>query len=258
MKIALLGIGHMGSWLARELSKEHEVAVYDTDAARMKNIEHVVPLPNLSSLGKWQPNLLINAVTLKETVSAFESTIPYLEEGCIIGDVASIKGDVADYYRRTSFPFVSVHPMFGPTFADMEKVREENAVVIRESCAEGRRIFMDLFARLGCHVFEYTFEEHDKTMAYSLTIPFVSSLIFAACVDAKAVPGTTFKRHMALARNLLSEDDHLLAEILFNPNSIGELNKITSRLEFLKHVNKAKDRDETAAFFARLRENIGE
>jgi prephenate dehydrogenase len=147
--------------------------------------------------------------------------------------------------------------MFGPTFADMESLRQENGVTITESSEEGRRFFTRFFNLLGVRIFEYSFEEHDRMMAYSLTIPFVSSMIFAACVDATTVPGTNFTRHMALARNLLSEDDHLLAEILFNPYSVTELNRITSRLEFLKHVISARDEGEAGGFFRRLRENIG-
>ena len=34
-------------------------------------------------------------------------------------------------------------------------------------------------------------------------------------------PGTTFKKHMAIAKGLLSEDDYLLQEILFNPRTPG-------------------------------------
>ena len=29
MKIAILGAGNMGSWLARRLNRDHEVVVYD-------------------------------------------------------------------------------------------------------------------------------------------------------------------------------------------------------------------------------------
>jgi hypothetical protein len=36
------------------------------------------------------------------------------------------------------------------------------------------------------------------------------------------------------------------------------LAKITSRLEFLKHIIKAKDQDEAREFFRRLRENMRE
>ena len=117
---------------------------------------------------------------------------------------------------------------------------------------------MHLFTRLGVRLFEYSFDEHDRMMAYSLTIPFVSSMMFAGCVDAKTVPGTTFKRQMTIARHLLSEDDHLLAETLFNPHSVAQLGRMTSQLQFLKHIIAGKDFEVAREFFAKLRENIDE
>ncbi len=257
MKIAILGFGRMGSWLARKLSASHRVAVYDMDRTKPAS----GPFTRLGRIGEiegFAPDFLINAVSLDRTVEAFGQAAPYLPKECILADLGSIKGKVADYYAGAGFRYVSVHPMFGPTFADMDVLDGENAVVITESCDEGRRFFEDFFTRLHVRIFRYSFEEHDRTMAYSLTIPFVSSMIFAACVDAKAVPGTTFTRHMALARTLLAEDDHLLAEILFNPHSVNELARITARLEYLKHIIMAKDEDEARGFFTRLRENIGE
>ncbi len=258
MRIAIAGAGRMGAWLAVQLASDHEVAVYDRDSARVKALRNVVHLSGASEVGRHRPDFFINAVTLRHTVPAFKEVDPYLEGGCIIADVASVKHEVALYYGKSGRPFVSVHPMFGPTFADMERIRGENAVIITESSPRGARLFEDLFHRLGCTIFRYSFEEHDRMMAYSLTIPFVSSMIFASCVDVSAVPGTTFKRHMDIARNLLSEDDQLLSEILFNSHSITELSKITSRLEFLKHIIKDRDQEEATRFFARLRENIGE
>ncbi len=258
MKIVVLGWGRMGSWLGRELAGDHRVAFYDTDGTKPGHGPAITRLDSLPEVRKVEPDLLINAVTLQHTVTAFKEVAPYLPADCILCDVASIKGKIADYYEKAAFRFVSVHPMFGPTFADMDALREENAVIITESCSEGRDLFRGFFTRRRVRVFGYTFDEHDRMMAYSLTTPFVASLVFAACVDAKAPPGTTFTRHMAIARSLLTEDDHLLAEILFNPHSLAELAKITSRLEFLKHIIKAQDQDEAREFFRRLRENIRE
>jgi prephenate dehydrogenase len=258
MKIVILGTGHMGSWLTRELSCEDEVAVYDTDERKSVGLSTVSRLSHPREIKEYQPDLLINAVSLQHTVAVFEETASYLRNDCMIGDVASVKGEIADYYNRAGFRFVSVHPMFGPTFADMETLKEENGVIISESCREGRDFFHRLFTKLGLRIFDYSFEEHDNMMAYSLSVPFVSSMMFAGCVDAKTVPGTTFKRQMTLARHLLSEDDHLLAEILFNRHSIDQLGRMTSQLEFLKHIIKARDYDVAKELFARLRENIRE
>jgi prephenate dehydrogenase len=258
MNVLVVGTGHMGSWLAGELSKENRVAAFDRDRRKMDQVGAALHLSDIAEVADFRPDLFINAVSLQHTIPVFEQASPYLHKHCIICDVASIKGKIADYYRTSNLPFVSVHPMFGPTFGDMERLKEENAVIISESGKGGKDFFQRFFEKLGCRIFQYTFREHDRMMAYSLTTPFVSSMVFAACVDAKAVPGTTFKRHMAIARGLLSEDDHLLTEILLNPYSVTELEKITQRLEFLKHIIRAGDEGEARDFIQRLRENIEE
>jgi prephenate dehydrogenase len=258
MKIVILGTGHMGSWLAKELSRENEVAVYDIDEGKSAGLDYVFRLRYPRDIKDYRPELLINAVSLRHTIASFEETCRYLPGDCMISDVASIKGEIADFYSRAGFKFVSVHPMFGPTFANMDSLREENAVIINESSGEGKQFFVRLFTGLGVSLFEYSFDEHDRMMAYSLTVPFVSSMMFAGCVDAKTVPGTTFKRQMAIARHLLSEDDHLLAETLFNPHSVAQLGRMTSQLQFLKHIIAGKDYEVAREFFAKLRENIGE
>jgi prephenate dehydrogenase len=246
----------MGSWLARELCRENEVAVYDSDEGKSAAVKNVFHLGHSREIKDYQPEMLVNAVSLQHTIAAFRETSRYIPANCIICDVASVKGEIAAYYSKAGSRFASIHPMFGPTFADMESLKEENAVIITDSCAEGRELFRRLFVRLGVRIFDYSFDQHDRMMAYSLAMPFVSSMIFAACVSTETVPGTTFKRHMEIARHLLSEDDQLLSEILFNPHSLLELDRITSRLEFLKHIIRGRDYEEIARFFEGLRGNI--
>ncbi|MEW6722573.1 MAG: prephenate dehydrogenase/arogenate dehydrogenase family protein [Candidatus Micrarchaeota archaeon] len=260
MKIAIIGAGKMGSWLARMLSSGNEVAVYDRDAARAQvcaGAGKITALPALSGLSGFRPQMLINAASIQNTVAAFGEARPFLGDDCIICDVASIKSGLEEYYSECGLRFASVHPMFGPTFAEMDALREENAIIISSSDPEGKAFFTSFFGSLGVRIFEYSFAEHDRMMAYSLTTPFVASLVFAACMDGAAVPGSTFARHRKIAKGLLSEDDSLLSEILFNPHSLSQLDKITSRLEFLKHIIKARDSEEMTDFLAKLRKNIG-
>ena len=202
MKIIIIGIGHMGSWLANELLKTggHEVAVYDIDENKARGIKNAHLLAKLSEIKTFEPQLLINAVSLRNTVAAFESVVPLIPKDCILADVASIKAGMPEFYKKTGMKFVSVHPMFGPTFANVESLSDENMVIIKESDAEWATIFETLGKRLGINLFHYTFKEHDEMMAYSLTLPFASSLIFAACMEPKSVPGTTFKKHRTIAK----------------------------------------------------------
>jgi prephenate dehydrogenase len=257
MNIAILGAGKMGAWLARELAPDNIVAVHDLDPAKAGTVRGVAWLSSLAELAEVRPDMLLNAVSLPETVHAFQSAAPRLAEDCLLADVASIKADLPAFYAGCGRRFVSVHPMFGPTFADLGSLKDENAVVIAESDEDGARFFRSLFARLGVKVFEYTFAEHDRMMAYSLTAPFVASLVFATGLDATAVPGTTFARHLKIARGVLAEDDHLLAEILFNSHSLLQLEKVTANLEYFKHVIAARDREEAVKLFNRLRRNVG-
>jgi len=256
MKIAVMGAGKMGSWLAHVLAEGNEVAIYDRTPAKAQAVKGAKALAALSDLKTFDPQLLINAVSLQNTIAAFKEATPQLPGGCVICDVASIKTGFEEYYKASGFKYASVHPMFGPTFADLDSLREENAVIIKGSEPAATGVFRKLFERLGVHIFEYSFDEHDRMMAYSLTTPFAASLVFAACMESGTVPGATFARHRKIARGLLSEDDHLLTEILFNPYSLQQLEKITSRLEFLKHVIKGKDHEEAKRFFDKLRKNV--
>lgn len=254
MRIAIVGIGKMGAWLAKTLSASHDVAAYDHAPGKASGLGKVSVLGSANELSSFAPDMLINAVSLQNTIPAFDECLPHLPSGCTICDVASVKAGLREYYSKSGFKFASVHPMFGPTFANMASLEGENAVVVRESDAAAAEFFRRFFSSLGARVYDYGFDEHDRMMAYSLTTPFVSSLVFASCVDKTAVPGSTFSKHMKIAQGLLSEDDHLLCEILFNPQSVPQIERITSRLEHLKHMIIGRDYEATQEFLSKLRE----
>ena len=69
-------------------------------------------------------------------------------------------------------------------------------------------------------------------------------------------PGTTFKRHMKIARGVLSEDDALLREILFNPRTSGQVARIRTELKELLEIIDHKDKTALDAFLKKIRNNI--
>ena len=257
LNIAVIGTGHMGSWFARELDRDgHDVAVFDQNPANLQQLSGLRALSALSELQDVQPDILLNAVGIRQTMAVFDACLPYLPAACVLVDAASVKGELPDYYQQKAFRFASMHPMFGPTFANVNQLKEENAILINESDPETYTFFETFFRQRQLNLFSFSFQEHDEMIAYSLTIPFASSMVFAACMKNTAVPGTTFKRHLSIAKGLLSEDNHLLAEILFNKNSVKQLENITGRLEFMKHIINGRDYDEAQHFFETLRDNI--
>ena len=102
--------------------------------------------------------MVINAVTLKYTTDVFRQILPLIPDDCILSDIASVKTGMQAFYEACGHRYVSTHPMFGPTFANLGALSSENAIIISEGDYMGRIFFKDLYQRLGLHICEYTFE----------------------------------------------------------------------------------------------------
>jgi len=247
----------MGSWLVESLCLDYDVGVYDKDKQKLKYFFNSHKFLSNDEIAEFNPDLLINAVTLNNTVKVFTEIRPFLNGNCILADITSVKNGLLSYYKECGMRYVSTHPMFGPTFGNIKDLSKENAIIIKESDEEGKQFFRKFYKSLNLSIYEYTFEEHDQTIAYSLSIPFSSSLVFAACMKKQEAPGTTFRKHLEVARGVLSEDDYLLSEILFSPYTAEQVKKINARLDILIEIISNRDFDRLKQFFDGLRKNIG-
>lgn len=256
MRIVIIGAGRMGSWLVESLCLDYEVAVMDQDKNKLKYFFHSHKFLTCQELAEFKPDMVINAVTLNQTISVFRELEEHLPRQCILADITSVKNGIHEYYLESGRRFVSTHPMFGPTFANIKALSDENAIIIRESDEEGKAFFRRFYSSLDLNIYEYSFSEHDETIAYSLSIPFSSSLVFAACMKKQEAPGTTFRKHLSVARGVLSEDDYLLSEILFNKHTIEQVEKINAKMGYLLNIIKRRDFKELKVFFDDLRKNI--
>lgn len=256
MRILVLGAGKMGSFFLDLLSFEHETAVYEKNPERLRFTYNTLRFTALDEIDEFRPELVINAVTVKYTISAFKEVMPHLPADCIISDISSVKTGLKDFYEHCGHRYVSTHPMFGPTFANLNQLSHENAIIISEGDYMGRIFFKDLYSRLGLNIYEYSFEEHDKTVAYSLSTPFVSTFVFAAVMKHQDAPGTTFKRHMNIAKGVLNEDDFLLQEILFNPYTSEQVEQIRTELKRLLEIIDNKDAEGMKEYLTKIRDNV--
>ncbi len=256
MRILIVGAGKMGSFFADLLSFDHEVALLETDPKKLRFIYNVQRMTLPEDVEAFNPEMVINAATLAFTIDAFKTVLPYISQSCILSDIASVKTGLKAFYESAERPYVSTHPMFGPTFASLNDLSTQSAIIISESDHLGKVFFRDLYNSVKLNVFEYSFDKHDKTIAYSLSIPFASTLVFASVMKHQDAPGTTFKRHLSLAEGLLSEDDYLLSEILFNPYTSDQVEKIREKLKELLHIIKEKDSEHMKQFLTQVRKNI--
>jgi prephenate dehydrogenase len=256
MKILILGAGKMGSFFCDLLSFEHEVAVFDSYASHLRFTFNCSRFTSLDEIRDFEPQMVLNAVTLKFTLDAFRAVLPYLPATAILSDIASVKTGLPEFYAEAGHPFVSTHPMFGPTFASLNNLANENAIIISEGDCLGKAFFRDIYNRLQLHIEEYSFEGHDLTTAYSLSVPFASTLVFGSAMEPQSAPGTTFKRHLAIAHGLMNEDDYLISEILFNPNTPKRLDIIIDKMTELKEIVVARDSRRMTNFLNSVRSKL--
>lgn len=206
MKILIMGAGKMGTFFSDLLSINHRVAVYDRNPDRLRFTYNVERLSSLEEVREFAPELVINAVTVKYTLPAFRDVLPYIPENAILSDIASVKTGLPEFYATCGHPFVSTHPMFGPTFASLSNLSNENAIIITEGDHLGKVFFKDLYQQLKLNIAEYTFEGHDRTIAYSLSIPFAATLAFAGVMEPQDAPeqpsSVIFRSHVDLCRRM--------------------------------------------------------
>jgi len=257
-KILVLGAGRMGAWMVESLYLDYEVAVYDIDKSKLRYLFNTHRMMSYEDIREFAPEMVINAVSLQYTVPVFEEILPYLPVDCLLSDITSVKMPLKEFYLNLGRKFISTHPMFGPTFANIKQLKNQNAIIITQSDEEGKKFFRDFYCSFGIKIFEYTFIEHDETIAYSLSIPFASSMVFASCMKQTEAPGTTFRKHLEIAKGVLSEDDFLLTEIMFSNYTFEQLDNISRKLEFLKDIVKEKDTDKMISFLHNLRQNISD
>lgn len=256
MKILIVGAGKMGIWLSDALCLQHEVAIFDKDMTKLRYVFYTQRLVEPSEIKDFAPEIMINSVDLKNTIAAFDEIIPFLPETCILSDIASVKNGLRNFYINSGFEFVSTHPMFGPTFASLNDLKNQHAIIIKESSQAGKNFFHSFYASLGLSIHEYTFVGHDQTIAYSLAVPFSSTIVFAACMRKQDAPGTTFKKHLNIAEGLLSEDNFLISEILFGPHSAYQLERIKDQLSDLLEIIKEKNTDKLHQYLNNIKENM--
>ena len=52
---------------------------------------------------QFEPELVINAATVKYTLEAFRQVLPVLPKDCIISDIASVKTGLKKFYEESGF-----------------------------------------------------------------------------------------------------------------------------------------------------------
>jgi hypothetical protein len=227
-------------------------------ASNAEFVQWILKVKSNIDSGMFRAMQLAAAKALEADSTWYEgNNVNYRNRRHLAGEIMKTLGCTYDEKQVGMFLWGKIPASCADVEELTEKVLQEARVfIISESDHLGKVFFKDLYNSLNLNIFEYTFDEHDETVAYSLSIPFVSTFVFAAVMKHQEAPGTTFKKHMAIAKGLLSEDDYLLQEILFNPRTPSQVENIRTELKQLLEIITNKDAEGMKKYLTKIREKI--
>lgn len=224
MKIAIIGAGAMGKWLAR-FAKQNlgEVTLADIDVAKAKKVAKEVSVKVVGTCegAVAKTHIAIIAVPIAKTPEVVKSLAEKMRAGSLLMDVASAKSDVVDAMKELDpdikLELVSIHPLFGPGATTL-KGKDFVAVPVKP----GKRYtsFKNRLTRLGARVTEMEAEKHDKVMAISQCLTHFVLLSYLSALKAtkemklaEKLRTPMFNALLELAKSVLAGNQDLYGEV---------------------------------------------
>jgi prephenate dehydrogenase len=172
IEFAIIGAGRFGAFWGRHLSQYYPVYFYDNDATRKSVVE---PYGAWSSLEEClEKPFIFLSIPIRRIEGFLKEHTGNFKPGTVLIDCASVKMVVIDWFQQHlpgEIYFTASHPLFGPDSA--KNGLSEHTITLIPGRIPFRHYttLVDLFAeRMRLRVLNITAEEHDRLMAYNLTL----------------------------------------------------------------------------------------
>ncbi len=187
-KITVIGLGLIGGSLCRAIKKygaANEIIGFDTDAGVRSYAEQNGIVDScLENLKQNNDSQLVIVATYVDKISeTVKEILPYLEKGCVITDVGSVKTPVmksVESFINNDFHFVGSHPIAGSEKpgiknSDPDLFNGSNTIVTPtdKSSKESIEKVSTFWSAVGSNVLIMNPELHDNIFAYVSHLPHV-------------------------------------------------------------------------------------
>ncbi|MEM3519811.1 MAG: prephenate dehydrogenase/arogenate dehydrogenase family protein [Candidatus Hadarchaeales archaeon] len=165
MKIAVVGVGRMGRWLAAFARKNlGEVVVADIAAARARKVARELGVEwKTPSKAAATADIVFIAVPIAETPEVLSELGKVVKKGALLADISSVKKEVCKRMRELDGPeLVSIHPLFGP---GARTLAGKDIVVVPVKPGKNYFWLRKKLRSLGARVVEMDAEAHDRAMS---------------------------------------------------------------------------------------------
>jgi len=261
MKIAVIGAGAMGEWLAKHfIDKRFTVKIYDIVAEKAEKLREIgaAPCRKLDEALR-EVDAAIIAVPIRETSKLVEKAANLMKHG-ILMEISSLKLPIIESMKRLpeGITPISIHPLFGPRTKDLKG--EKIVLIPLRSPDQELEIVKRFFE--GAELLALTAEEHDRLMAYILSLTHILSLAAAISIEEDLekllkYSGKSFKLLAQMMNSTLEESSELFSQIIImNKFSIKPILNIFDELEKILNAIKSKDEESIKLLHAKALSKI--
>ena len=172
MKLALLGFGRFGQLIAKQLVKDFELLIFDSNPILEKKVKEIGAVwGQVENLKDCE--VVIIATPISQLLQTIEWMSPHLSKEALVIDVCSVKRWPLDLMKEklpSSVDILGTHPMFGPD-SIQESFKNHKIVLCPEKISKDRlKKVTDYLESLGLTLLEKTAKEHDEEISRSLIL----------------------------------------------------------------------------------------
>lgn len=247
MKVAIVGAGEMGRWLAKFSKRLGEVTVSDISAAKADKVAselHIIAKPTTEAAEK--ADLILVAVPISKTPSVLMHVAKTAKKGALLADVTSVKADVVVAMKKikTDIELVSLHPLFGP---GASSIKDKDIVVVPVRPGKLYKNLKKVLKKSGARITEMDVDAHDRMMAI---IQCMSHFVLLAYIQSmKSIKG--LKQVDKIRTPIFSALMNLAKAVLTgNPDLYGELQVHNKYAKLVRRSMMEACRSLDAAFSA--------
>lgn len=268
MRVTIIGgAGRMGRWLAHHFSSRgHEVTISDLNLDKAKALAETtgVKLAKSNVEAVKDANLIMVSTPIQVTPKVINEIKAHIREGAIVAEISSLKSSVVETMTKIAelgMKPLSIHPLFGPGTQKLKgkKIAVIPLIDLKTEINLTEEIFPE------AETITVNAEEHDQTMALSLSLPHFINMVFASIVSEedlkmlKKLGGTTFTLQLTLAESVMTEAPALHASIqMDNQHTIRYLDKFLLKANTIKQWMVDKDKEKFTTFYNRVKKLLSQ
>ncbi|MHA2083577.1 MAG: prephenate dehydrogenase/arogenate dehydrogenase family protein [Candidatus Thorarchaeota archaeon] len=240
MKIAIIGAaGKMGRWLIKYYGEQgHKLIASDPNQIGLKTAAETfdVELADDNTTTVRNADLVVVSVPMGSTVAVVHDIAPHMKKNSILCEISSVKVKAFEALSKvSSFPIrpLCIHPLFGP---GARTLKRRIALIPLKNPEEEKKLVDTIFPESEVIIVEA--DEHDKTMALTIALPYFVNMIVASVLKDEdmnllsRLGGTTFAVQLMLTGSIMSNDSALHASLhRENEHVLDILKKFSSRTE---------------------------